>query len=160
MWRRRCHRFRQRNKQQTCPAEKTCCRSSCVVPAASVLRADDIRKVSLSHPKTRSVSTSTFSQTSHSPVCEEHIDDLSQFVSNTSRIQLFQDAALIGKAVKEGTAKLGLTLSGKSTLLASVWRHQPLTWVSKPQWVRGDVLQTNGNAYGKAEEGPRELTAR
>ena len=52
-------------------------------------------------------------------VCEEHIDDLSQFVTNTSRIQLFQDAALIGKAVKEGTAKLGLTLSGKSTLLAN-----------------------------------------
>ena len=52
-------------------------------------------------------------------VGEEHIDDLSQFVTNTSRIQLFQDAALIGKAVKEGTAKLGLTLSGKSTLLAN-----------------------------------------
>ena len=52
-------------------------------------------------------------------VCEEHIDDLSQFVTNTSRIQLFHNAALIGKAVKEGTAKLGLTLSGKSTLLAN-----------------------------------------
>ena len=34
-------------------------------------------------------------------VCEEHIDDLSQFVTNTSRKQLFQDAALIGRAVKE-----------------------------------------------------------
>ena len=34
-------------------------------------------------------------------------------------IQLFQDAALIGKAVKEDTAKLGLTLSCKSTLLAN-----------------------------------------
>ena len=44
-------------------------------------------------------------------VCEEHIDDLSQFVTNTSRIQLSQDAALIGRAVKEGTAKLGLALS-------------------------------------------------
>ena len=32
---------------------------------------------------------------------------------------MFQDAALIGRAVKEGTAKLGLTLSGKSTLLAN-----------------------------------------
>ena len=52
-------------------------------------------------------------------VCEEHVDDLSQFVTNTSRIQLFHDAALIGKAVKEGTAKLGLTLSCKSTLLAN-----------------------------------------
>ena len=52
-------------------------------------------------------------------VCEEHIDDLSQFVTNTSRLQLFHDAALIGKAVKEGTAKLGVTLSGKSTLLAN-----------------------------------------
>ena len=52
-------------------------------------------------------------------VCEEHIDDLSQFVTNTSRIQLFQEAALIGKAVKEGTAKLGLALSCKPTLLAN-----------------------------------------
>ena len=52
-------------------------------------------------------------------VCEEHTDELSQFVTNRSRIQLFQDAALIGNAVKEGTAKLGLTLSGKSTLLAN-----------------------------------------
>ena len=52
-------------------------------------------------------------------VYKEHIDDLSQFVTNMSRIQLFQDAALVGKAVKEGTVKLGLTLSGKSTLLAN-----------------------------------------
>ena len=52
-------------------------------------------------------------------VCEEHIDDLSQFVTNTYRMQLFQDAALIGRAVQEGTAKLGLTLSGKSKLLAN-----------------------------------------
>ena len=44
-------------------------------------------------------------------VCEEHIDDLSQFVTITSRMQLSQDAALVGRAVKEGTAKLGLTLS-------------------------------------------------
>ena len=52
-------------------------------------------------------------------VCEEQIDDLSQFVTNTSRIQLFQDAALLAKQLKEGTAKLGLTLSCKSTLLAN-----------------------------------------
>ena len=52
-------------------------------------------------------------------VCEEHIDDLLHFVTNTSHMQLFQDVALIGKAVKEGTAKLGLTLSGISTLLAN-----------------------------------------
>ena len=52
-------------------------------------------------------------------VCEEHIDDLSHFVTNTSRIQLFHYAALIGKTVKEGTAKLGFTLSGKSTLLTN-----------------------------------------
>ena len=44
-------------------------------------------------------------------VCEDHIDDLSQFVSNTCRIQLFHDAALIGKAVKEAIAELRLTLS-------------------------------------------------
>ena len=109
-------------------------------------------------------------------VCEEHIDDLSQFVTNTSRIQLFHDAALIGKAVKEGTAKLGLTLSCKSTVLAndkslgklivghfgmktfpSVWRFQPPTWGSKPQRGKGDVQLLNGDAYGKADAGPREL---
>ena len=52
-------------------------------------------------------------------VCEEHIDDLSHFVTNKSRMQLFQDAAKIGRAVKVGTAELGLTLSCKSTLLAN-----------------------------------------
>ena len=52
-------------------------------------------------------------------VCEEHIDDVSQFVTNTSRTQLFHDAAPDGKAVEEGTAKLGPTLSCKSTLLAN-----------------------------------------
>ena len=52
-------------------------------------------------------------------VCEEHIDDLSHFVTNKSRMQLFQDVARIGKAVKVGTAELGLTLSRKSTLLAN-----------------------------------------
>ena len=52
-------------------------------------------------------------------VCEEHIDDLSPFVTSTSRMQLLHDAALIGKAVKDGTAKLGLTLSCKSTLVAN-----------------------------------------
>ena len=31
-------------------------------------------------------------------VCEEHIDDLSQFVTNTCRIQLFHDVALLGKS--------------------------------------------------------------
>ena len=41
------------------------------------------------------------------------------FVTSTSRIQLLHDAALIGKAVKDGTAKLGLTLSCKSTPLAN-----------------------------------------
>ena len=52
-------------------------------------------------------------------VCEERIDDLSQFITKTCRMQLFQDAALVGRAVREGTAKLGLALSGKSTLLAN-----------------------------------------
>ena len=53
-------------------------------------------------------------------VFEEHIDDLSHFVTNNSRVQLFHDAAKIGKA-----AELGLTLSCKSTLLAndkSLWK--------------------------------------
>ena len=98
-------------------------------------------------------------------VCEEHITNLSQFVTNTSRIQLFHDAALIGKAVKEGTAKLGLTLSGKSTLLANdrflgklIVGHlgdegvpvclgsSATDLVLTPLRVRGDVQQTNGNA--------------
>ena len=52
-------------------------------------------------------------------VCEEHIDDLSNFVTNKSRMQLFQGAAEIGRAVQVGTAELGLTLSCKSTLLAN-----------------------------------------
>ena len=52
-------------------------------------------------------------------VCEEHIDDLSQFVTNTSRMQMSHAAALVGKAVKDGTAKLGPTLSCKSTLLTN-----------------------------------------
>ena len=52
--------------------------------------------------------------------CEDHIDDLSQIVTSTCRIQLFHDAALIGRAVKEGIAKLGLTnLVLQSTLLAN-----------------------------------------
>ena len=47
-------------------------------------------------------------------VCEEHIDDLSHFVTNKSRMQLFQDAARIGRAVKEGTAELmQINASGK-----------------------------------------------
>ena len=52
-------------------------------------------------------------------VCEEHIDDLSHCVTNKSRMQLYHDAAKIGKAVKVGTAELGLTSSCKSTLLAN-----------------------------------------
>ena len=75
-------------------------------------------------------------------VCEEHIDDLSHFVAIKSRMQLFHDAAKIGKAVKVGTAKLGLTLSCKSTLLSItlgltespfVRGLQPLIWRSKRQ---------------------------
>ena len=52
-------------------------------------------------------------------VCEEHIDDLSQFATRSSRIQLLHDAAQIGRKLRDGTAKLGLTLSCKSTLLAN-----------------------------------------
>ena len=52
-------------------------------------------------------------------VYEEHIDDLSQFVTISSRIQLLHDAAQIRKEVRDGTAKPGLTLSCKSTLLAT-----------------------------------------
>ena len=39
-------------------------------------------------------------------------------ISHRPAIQLFQGAALIGKAVEEGPAKLGPTLSCKLTLLA------------------------------------------
>ena len=106
-------------------------------------------------------------------VSEERIDDLSQFVTNKSRIQLFQDAALIGKAVKEGTAELGLSLSCKSTLLPNdkslgrlIVSHLGAEGVpnclgtavggSKLQRRRGDVRQTHGSASGKADEGPKE----
>ena len=110
-------------------------------------------------------------------VCEEQIDDLSQFVTNTFRIQLFHDAALIGKAVKGRTAKLGLTLSGKSTLLANdkslyklIVGHLgdegvPICLGTSATDLgietaaeKAYVQSTNGNEYGKADAGPRELT--
>ena len=50
---------------------------------------------------------------------DRSVKNTSMICHNTSRMQLFQDASLIGKAVKEGTAKLGLALSGKSTILAN-----------------------------------------
>ena len=87
------------------------------------------------------------------------------FFTNTSRIQLFHDAALIGKAFKEGTTKLGLTLSGKSTLLANdrslgklIVGHLgvegvPICLVTSATDLgietaagKRDVQQTNGNA--------------
>ena len=43
---------------------------------------------------------------------------LSQFATSSSRIQLLHDAAQIGKKVRGDTARFGLTLSCKSTLLA------------------------------------------
>ena len=52
-------------------------------------------------------------------VCEEHIDDLSQFATSSSLTQLLRDAAQIGRKLKDGTARLGLTLSCKSTFLAN-----------------------------------------
>ena len=111
-------------------------------------------------------------------VCEEHIDDLSHFVTNKSRFQLFQDAARIGRAVKVGTAELGLTLSCESTLLANgkslgklIVSHLETDGVpiglgtaatdlgietaAEKEMCRRSV----GNAYGKAGEGPRESIA-
>ena len=52
-------------------------------------------------------------------VCEEHIDDLSQFATCSSRIQLLHDAAQIGKKLRDGTVMLGLPLTCKSTFLAN-----------------------------------------
>ena len=43
----------------------------------------------------------------------------SMICHNLLRIRPHTGVSLIGKAVKEGTDKLGLTLSGKSTLLAN-----------------------------------------
>ena len=94
-----------------------------------------------------------------------------QFVTNTSRIQLFQDAALIGKAVNDGT------LSCKSTLLANdkslgklIVGHLgeegvPICLgtsatdlgIETEAGKKTDVQPLNGNAYGKADAGPREL---
>ena len=73
-------------------------------------------------------------------VCEEHVDDLSQLVANTSRMQLFHDAALIGKAMQIN-ALSDICLGTSATDCG----------------VRGDVL-TNGNAEGKVHPGPREFT--
>ena len=83
-------------------------------------------------------------------------------------MQLFQDAAKIGS---------GLTLSCKSTLLANDKSHGKLivkhletdgvpiclgtaaTYLGIETAARkGDAPQASGNAYGKAGEGPRELT--
>ena len=52
-------------------------------------------------------------------VCEEHIDDLSQFATSSSLTQLLPDAAQIGRKLRDCTASLGLTLSCKSTILAN-----------------------------------------
>ena len=105
-------------------------------------------------------------------VCEEHIDDLSQVVTNASRWQLSHDAALIGKAVKDGPAKLGLTLSCKSTPLANskslgklIVSHLGAEGVclgaaaTNCSGERGNVRQTDGSASGKADEGQRESIA-
>ena len=109
-------------------------------------------------------------------VCEEHIDDLSQILTNTSRVKLLHDAALIGKAVKDGTAKLGLTLSCKSTLLTNDKSLENLIVghlgaegvpicpgaaatdleIETAAGKRRDARQTNGSASGKADEGPGE----
>ena len=39
-------------------------------------------------------------------VCEDHIDDLSQFATSSSGVQLLYDAAQIGKKPRDGTAQL------------------------------------------------------
>ena len=109
-------------------------------------------------------------------VCEEHIDDLSQFATSSSRIQLLHHAAETGKEVRYGTAKLGLTLSCKSTLLANnkslgklivghlVADGVPICQgtvatdlVSKPQQGKEDAHPINGNASGKEGEEQREF---
>ena len=45
-------------------------------------------------------------------VCEERMDDLSQFVTGTSRIQPLHDAIKIGKAVNDGASNLGKLIAG------------------------------------------------
>ena len=90
-------------------------------------------------------------------------------------MQQLHDAALIGRAVKDGTAKLGLTLPCKSTLQANdkfvgklIVSHLESEGVPncletsatdlgiETAAGKGDVRQTSGNASGKADEGPRE----
>ena len=98
-------------------------------------------------------------------------------MTNTSRIQLLHDEVLIGKAAKDGTAKLGQALSCKSTLLANdkslgklIVGHLgdegvPICFGESSHrpgdrnrsGEEGDAQPTNGNAYGKADAGPREL---
>ena len=45
-------------------------------------------------------------------VCEERLDDLSQFVTGKSRIQLLHDAIKIGKAVRDAASNLGELIVG------------------------------------------------
>ena len=42
-------------------------------------------------------------------VCEKHMEDLSQFMTKTSRIQHPHDAIKIGKEVRDGGSNVGLT---------------------------------------------------
>ena len=108
-------------------------------------------------------------------VCEEYIGDLSHFVTSPSRLQFLHDAAHIGKEVRDGTAKLGLTLSCKSTLLANdtslgklIVGHleaegvpicQGAAATDLLQLGKQDARQTSGNASEKAGEGRRVSTA-
>ena len=84
-------------------------------------------------------------------VFEEHIDDLSLFVTNTSRIQLSHDAALIGKAVKDCKTKMGLTLSCKPELLANDQSLRKLI-ESVPNLSRGSSDRPGDRNCSKEEE--------
>ena len=107
-------------------------------------------------------------------VCEKHIDDLSQVVTNSSRIQLLHDAALIGKAVRRPSQagpnpvlqidSLGKRqIDGKAYCWSSrVSRCSHMSWGSTDRpgdrnCTQGgrDVRQTDGSASGKADEWPR-----
>ena len=87
-------------------------------------------------------------------VCEEHIDDLSQFVTNSSCMQLLHDATLSGKAVKVGHAELNLVLQidslGKRQILGKPDRWPPRGRRCSHVW---GSRQTNGNVSGKADVG-------
>ena len=84
-------------------------------------------------------------------ICDEHTDDLSQFVTiSNSVLQIYS----LGKRQIAGEADRSVEAEGPY-----VKEQPPQISGSKLQLGKEDSLETNGNAPGKAGEGRRESTA-